>query len=531
MSTDAPEVTIHGAGRTVTGSCFEVRAGGSRLLVDCGLFQGSRTLEALNHQPFAFRPEEIDAVILTHAHIDHSGLLPRLVAEGFGGDIHCTAPTADLLDWMLPDAARIQEQEAERRNRRADRAADPPRLPLYRLHDAKATLGRLRGQPGRHAFTPAKGMEARLWNAGHILGSASVEIMAGGCRLLFSGDIGPEQKSFLPEPEGPQGVDHLFCEATYGDRERADLTLAARRETLEAELKGALARGGNVLIPAFALERTQELLLDIAILVNEGRLPHTRVFIDSPLASGITSVFAAWAQRLEDVPDADLFSHPVFHYVGDRRTSQRIGRLKGVIIIAASGMCEAGRIRAHLVDNLPDPGATVLFVGFQAEGTLGRVLKEGAGRVRISGTDVTVRAEVRAIDGYSAHADREELLSWIAARQPVSGTIFLTHGEPGAMASLASALAPADVRAPAIGERFRLPVGAAAQALPPVRELAAGAIGADWQNEYARLAVELKPGLERLADDAARERAIRAMRQALNEALAEGVSAASASGG
>lgn len=527
MSLEAPEVTIHGAGQTVTGSCFEVRAGGSRLLVDCGLFQGSRTLEALNHQPFAFRADEIDAVILTHAHIDHSGLLPRLVAEGFAGQIHCTAPTAELLEWMLPDAARIQEQEAERRNRRADRAADPPRLPLYRLHDARRTLSLLRPESPRHAFTPARGIEARLWNAGHILGSASVEIVAGGVRLLFSGDIGPEHKSFQADPEGPEGVDHLFCESTYGDRDRPDLTLADRRAVLERELKAALSRGGNVLIPAFALERTQELLLDIAGLVNEGRLPHTRVFIDSPLASGITTVFAARARQLEDVGDTDVFAHPLFHYVADRRSSQRISRLKGVIIIAASGMCEAGRIRAHLVDNLPDKGSTLLFVGFQAQGTLGRVLKDGARRVRISGTDVVVRAQVKAIEGYSAHADRSELLAWIAARQPVRGTLFLTHGEAAAMASLAGALQPQQVQMPAIGQRFRLPAGSAAEPLARVRTLAPGATGADWQNAYARLAVELKPSLERLADDGAREAAIRAMRTALDEAL----SAASAGGG
>ncbi|WP_448580674.1 MBL fold metallo-hydrolase [Thermaurantiacus sp.] len=522
MSGEAPDVIIHGAGRTVTGSCFEVRSEDSRLLVDCGLFQGSRTLEALNYQPFAFDPEAIDSVILTHAHIDHSGLLPRLVAEGFRGRIHCTAPTADLLQWMLPDAARIQEQDADRRNRRADRAADPPRLPLYRLHDARTTLGRLRAEAPGHAFTPVKGVSARLWNAGHILGSASVEILAGGSRILFSGDIGPEHKAFLPDPEGPSGVDHLFCEATYGDRERPDQSLADRRTLLETELKAALARGGNVLIPAFALERTQELLLDIALLVNQGRLPHTRVFIDSPLANGITAVFAARARHLMDVPDVDLFQHPVFHYVSDRRTSQRIGRLKGVIIIAASGMCEAGRIRAHLVDNLPDPGATVLFVGFQAQGTLGRVLKDGASRVRISGSDVVVRAQMKAIEGYSAHADRSELLSWIAARQPVHGSIFLTHGEPAAIESLVAALAPADVHAPTIGQRFRLPAAARAIALPPVRDVGTGALGSDWQNDYAKLAVELKPGLQRLPDDRARERAIRAMRAALEQALAQG---------
>ena len=287
---DAPTLAFHGAARTVTGSCMELVVSGRRLLVDCGLFQGSRTLETLNREPFAFDAGRLDGVILTHAHIDHSGLLPKLVAAGYAGPIWCTEPTRDLLRHMLPDAGRIQEYEAERRNRRADRADEPPIAPIYTEADAQAAVMQARPVPLEQWFEPAPGIRARLWNAGHILGSASVEVEAGGARLLFSGDIGPAHKAFHPDPEAPAGFDHVVCESTYGDRPREDVTIAQRRTLLEAEIKGALTRGGNLVIPVFALERTQELLLDVASLIISGRLPHVRLFVDSPLASRATDV-------------------------------------------------------------------------------------------------------------------------------------------------------------------------------------------------------------------------------------------------
>ncbi|HEX4848199.1 MAG TPA: MBL fold metallo-hydrolase, partial [Novosphingobium sp.] len=345
-------LTLHGAARTVTGSCHEFTCAGSRVLVDCGLFQGSRTLEGLNKGAFGFKPGQVDAVVLTHAHIDHSGLLPRLVAEGFTGPIWCTQPTADLLECMLADAGRIQEADAARHNRRRDRSRDEEFRPLYTEADALAAWQQCRTVELGEWFEPAPGFRARLWNAGHILGSASAELEAGGARVLCSGDLGPTNKAFHADPEGPAGFDHVLCESTYGDREREELSIAARRKLLEAEIRGALDRGGNLVIPTFALERTQELLLDIAELVRTGALPNVPVFIDSPLASQATRVFARHAAELEDVDGACTFDCPNFHFTESVEQSIRLNSVSGAIIMAASGMCEAGRIRHHLIHNL-----------------------------------------------------------------------------------------------------------------------------------------------------------------------------------
>jgi metallo-beta-lactamase family protein len=481
------------------------------------MFQGSRTLETLNRADFGFDVQTISAVILSHAHIDHSGLLPKLVAKGYRGPVWCTPETADLLAFMLPDAARLQEHDVARRNRRPDRADEPPIEPIYGTADAEQALKLLQRVPLDTAFEPAPGFSARLWNAGHVLGSSSVELDAGGTRLLFSGDIGPLEKSFHADPQGPADVDHVFCETTYGDRDRADISLGARRDQLLDEIRTALARGGNLVIPAFALERTQELLLDLAQLITSGAVRNTNVFIDSPLATQITSVFAKYSAGLAEAGDSEIFRHPAFHFVGDRRESEKLGNVRGAIILAASGMCEGGRIRFHLLDNLPDARSTILFVGFQAQGTLGRVIEEGARRVRISGTDVAVRASIRRIESYSAHADRSELLTWIRARLPIRGSLFLTHGEPEASQALADGIGKevASVILPRIGESYSLPRAAPARLTGGGQPEAPAIGGRDWQNDYADFAVSLKQQLKRIPDAEKRRQAIAQMRDVL----------------
>ena len=513
-------LTLHGAGRTVTGSCLEFRLGETRLLVDCGMFQGSRTLETLNRANGLERPSEIAGVILTHAHIDHSGLLPKLVKDGYRGPIHCTAETADLLQFMLADSGRIQEGEAERAARRRDRRREDMGEPLYTEADGLAAWRAARPVPLGEWFEPAPGFRARLWNAGHILGAVSVELEAGDVRVMCSGDIGPENKAFHPDPQGPCCFDHVICESTYGDRVRERQTLEERRGSLAVIINEARAKGGNLVIPAFALERTQELLLDIAMLSRAGKIGNAMVFVDSPLANHATEVFARHLDDLEDTQGTNPFEHPAIHYTTEVAESMRLNTISGAIIISASGMCEAGRIRHHLFHNLARRDSTVLFVGFQAQGSLGRVILDGAQRVRISGRDVLVRAAIRRIDSYSAHADQSELLAWIRARAPISGSLLLDHGESGSVDALAALAgegpdAPV-VRVPEIGEMWELAPGAPAKRLRTGPPEAARAVGRDWQNAYADLASSLKHRLEAIRDDAAREKAIAEMRKVLD---------------
>lgn len=512
-----PHVTIHGAGQTVTGSCYEVRGAGSAVLVDCGLFQGSRTLERLNRDPFQFDPSTIDAVILTHAHLDHCGLLPRLCASGFKGPIWATAPTLQLLAPMLADAAKLAEQDAFRRNHRPDRARHAAISPLFTYEDVERVLDQIEPVALHESFEPAKGFGATLWNAGHILGSASVELSCMGSRLLFSGDLGPQNKRFEPVPEGGSGYDHIFCESTYGDHRRIERSPEQRRELLADEIKIARARGGNLIIPVFALERTQELLADIALLIESGAIADAQVFIDSPLATRVTRIFENNSACLDDISGSEPFRRFSFHYIEEVEDSQKLAKLSGAIILAGSGMCEGGRVRSHLVRNLPRPDSTILFVGFQAGGTLGRTILEGASHVRISGQDVSIRAHVRRIDCYSAHADQGELEAWVKARLPLTGTLFLTHGEPVAVAALGALLhhAVPSIRAPEIGETYALPSAKPARRLRTGRVDLSETANHDWQNDYADFALGLKRALERIADDRKKQVALARMRNVL----------------
>lgn len=493
--------------------------GGTSVLVDCGMFQGSRSLELLNNAPYEFDPRRISAVVLTHAHIDHSGMLPKLVAQGFKGNIWCTQPTLDLLEYMLADSGKIQEYDTERRNRRRDRAGEEPFVPIFTVKDALAAWKLCKPIALEEWFEPAPGFRARLWNAGHILGSASVELEAAGTRVMCSGDIGPDNKAFHRDPAGPSGFDHVICESTYGDRERLKVTIEERRQFLEAEVRGAIVRGGNLIIPAFALERTQELLLDLASLLRSGSIPNTQIFVDSPLAIRTTGVFARYSAELEDTGGANVFEHPSFHFTSEVAESIRLNSVSGAIILAASGMCEGGRIRHHLLNNLHRRDSTVLFVGYQAQGSLGRVIIDGAKTVRISGSDVRVKAQIRRIDHYSAHADQGELLDWIQDRCPIAGSLFLDHGELPALEQLRREMqksAPElSVRLPEIGESYALPPKKPAKRIRTGKEELQQAVGRDWQNSYANFATGLKSNLSRIRDERRREKAIEDMQRVL----------------
>ncbi|TGD63683.1 MBL fold metallo-hydrolase [Tabrizicola sp. WMC-M-20] len=526
-----PHLTFHGAARSVTGSCFRLETDHGDILIDCGLFQGSKTEKELNYRPFPFAPEKIAAVILSHAHIDHSGLLPKLVKHGFSGPIHATPATTDLAGVMLPDSAHIQEIEVEQFNRRAARRDRGSVSPIYTGADAAACLDQFCSHPYNSWFAVLPGLKARFWNAGHLLGSASVEIelvQAEGdpLRILFSADIGPDYKLMHPDPEGPSGMDYLICESTYGDRDRIDATADRRRQMLCEEVRAAMHPHGTLLIPSFAVERAQELISDLGRLIAEGALPQIPIYVDSPLATKATRVFAKHHKELEEgaVLMQGLKSRHL-HFTETREQSIALDRLQDFhIVIAASGMCDAGRIRHRLKNWLWRDEATVLFTGFQAVGTLGRILQDGAKSVRIQGEDFAVRARVRSLDLYSGHADGTELRDWIKERLPIRHQVFLVHGEEPAMAGLAARLdgiiAVDSVLQPKLDEGFVLtPDGAQslAPATPP-RLSPEKVAHLDWHNDVSRLLLEINEGLLASPDEKTRAALIRRLQRALKEA-------------
>jgi metallo-beta-lactamase family protein len=525
------KIHFHGATRVVTGSCYVIETDQARLLIDCGMFQGSKTEKELNYRAFPFDPHRIDAMLLTHAHIDHSGLIPKLVKAGFGNKIYATHATCDLAAVMLPDSGFIQETEVKLLNDRNRKRGLPEVEPIYTAEDARQALEHFEGIAYKTWITPVPGIRARYWNAGHLLGSASIEIevdRTGGkpLRILFSGDIGPDNKLFEPDPEAPVGFDYVICESTYGGTDRFERSQEKRREVLGAELRAAASRHGAVLIPSFAVERTQEILVDLIALMDSGVVPHAPVFIDSPLALKATQIFSHHAKSLRN--GEALLRALQSPYVKTTETvdeSKAINRFAGFhIIVAASGMCEAGRIRHHLKNNLFKPNATVLLVGFQAAGTLGRLLEDGAQNVKIHGEEVKVRATIRRFEDYSGHADAPELLQWLRERLPISKAVFLTHGEEAPQMALASAMAGGIMAAERI-ERPRLddvydvtgdaPVRHEAEIRPRISPDKMARL--DWHNELAELVLDINDEVGKAADEKARAVIIRRLKRALED--------------
>jgi metallo-beta-lactamase family protein len=447
-------LSFHGAAQGVTGSCFLLRAGGLSLLVDCGLYQGSREITEENEAPFGFDPAGIDCLLLTHAHLDHCGRIPLLVKHGFRGEIIATAATRELARLVLLDAAHLQEEEAKRTQRRPlrhDAAHAPAAVPLYTVADAVWSFERF----GRTAHYDAPialsdRVSVRFIDAGHILGSATlvVEVQAkdGARRIVFSGDLGGDGHAILRDPTRPPAADYVVMESTYGDR--AHRSLSASIDELHRAIGDTLKRGGNVIIPTFALERSQEILFYLHQGVRAGRLPHwLPVFLDSPMAISATEImrrhpecFDAETARLLGDRD-DPFSLPGLRFTRETSDSMALARVKGgAIIMAGSGMCTGGRVRHHLLQHLARAQSSVIFVGFAAAGTLARRIVDGATSVQIFGETVPVRAHIHTINGFSAHADRDELIAWHAATGKPK-TTFLVHGDPErGMAGLRDAL-------------------------------------------------------------------------------------------
>ncbi len=445
------EIVFHGAAREVTGSCHILHVNGRTVLLDCGLFQGHRADVNAKNRALPAAIGSIDAVVLSHAHMDHSGRLPFLVREGYGRTIFATPATIDLSEVMLADSAHIQEQDAEFLSRHHKAHADP----LYAMRDAVRTVELMKGVAYDKPFDVVPGVRVTFVDAGHILGSASVivDCTSDGAtrRLVFSADIGRTGLPIIRDPVPPPGAHAVIMESTYGNRDHE--SVASTKDELARVVRETAARGGRVLTPAFAVGRTQEIVLALHELADTGAIPRVPVYIDSPLATKATSVFDSHRELYDDTEefvrahknDAEaLFQFPNVHYTQSVEESKALNAKSGpMVVIAASGMAESGRILHHLANGAGDPRNTILIVGFMAEGTLGRRIVEKQPTLRVYGEDIPLRARVEIINGYSAHADRTELRTWIdavRAQSPALSDVWLVHGEPDAQDAFASTL-------------------------------------------------------------------------------------------
>jgi metallo-beta-lactamase family protein len=463
------KVTFWGAAKTVTGSMHHVEAAGKRILLDCGLYQGRRQEAFERNRNFPFPVSSIDAVVLSHAHIDHSGNLPTFVRQGYRGPVYATPATIDLCQAMLADSAYIQEKDAEFCNRRREYRRQIGRddrecEPLYVLEDAERTYGLFRAAPLHelHEITP--GVHYRSYEAGHMLGSSSVVIEAEGRKLCFSGDVGRPGLPILHDPETPPEADYLIMESTYGDRFHEPMTNAA--DKLADVVNRTARRGGRIIVPAFAVGRTQQLVMLLHQLIQEKRIPSIPIYVDSPLALNATEVFRKHPECYDEearkflTDGGDPFGFGLLRFVRETHESKALNGLHGpFVVIAASGMCEAGRVLHHLRNNISDPRNTVLITGYQAENTLGRKILERHAEVPVFGEPVRLRAEVDVLDELSGHADQGELIEWMRPLAPRLKQVFLVHGDPGQGAALSNAIHREfgiDAIQPSRGESFEL---------------------------------------------------------------------------
>jgi metallo-beta-lactamase family protein len=438
------KLTFFGATEGVTGSLYLLQTGRTSILLECGLVQGRPEEEKANALPFPFDVSTLDTVVLSHAHLDHSGRLPRLVSEGFNGPVYTTAATLELLEIMLKDAAFLEMRDVEWENKRRRRAGREERQPLFTIDDVQRTLALCEGLPYARTVEIAEGVELTYRDAGHILGSAIVELSVNEAgkqrKLVFSGDLGNSFAALLRDPVQVTEADLVMMESTYGDRDHRSLedTLAEFREVIV----DAAETRGNILIPAFAVGRSQEIIFRLGELYQDGVLDHQAVFLDSPMAIAATEVYHRYQNIFNAEDRASLRAGksgslhnflPVLRYTDTPEQSMAINKIReGAIIIAGSGMCNGGRIRHHLKHNLWRRDAHVLIVGYQAIGTPGRALVDGARKLRLAGEDVAVRAKIHTLGGFSAHASQAQLIKWISAFHGPGPRLYLVHGEPDA---------------------------------------------------------------------------------------------------
>ncbi len=458
------QITFHGAAKTVTGSKFLLEADGARVLVDCGLFQGLKKLREMNWQPPPLDIGTLDAVVLTHAHLDHTGYLPRIVREGYDGRILCTPATSELAEIILRDSAHIQEQDAEYANRKGF-SKHKPALPLYNERDVQSTVKRFRELPRKEWFSPAEPIWMRYHDAGHLLGSNMIEVEIRNrkppLRILFSGDVGRYDGPLYHDPSPAPHCDYLVCESTYGGRNHADVDIL---DSLNDVVNRAVKRGGVMLLASFAIGRAQQLIYLLQVLKSAGRIPDLPIYLDSPMACNATAVYRQHNED-HDLSEGELDAeHPVLagprvHLCRSTDESKALNHVTGpAVIISSSGMMTGGRIIHHLKQRLPSPRHTIVLGGYMAVGTRGRRLQDGAETLRMHGIDVPVRAAIESVAGLSGHADRNGLLRWLQPL-PRPKRTFLVHGEPDSADALAETLRQDrhwDVHIPDLGETHQL---------------------------------------------------------------------------